>query len=117
LPRNEANSRMQSCSALLLFNPPELARYLPGKVFDYLSAGRPIIVHGNEGETAKLIRKLTAGYFVDTGSTESLAKILNQLPLLSQHENIANSVDLLRFSRETLATQFYGILEQVADED
>jgi hypothetical protein len=117
LPRNEANSRMQSCSALLLFNPPELARYLPGKVFDYLSAGRPIIVHGNEGETAKLIRKLTAGYFVTTGNTVELTKIINQLPLLSEHENIANSEDLLGFSRETLAAQFYGILDQVADED
>jgi hypothetical protein len=116
LPRNEANSRMQSCSALLLFNPPELARYLPGKVFDYLSAGRPIIVHGNEGETAKLIRKLTAGYFVTTGNTVELTKIINQLPLLSEHRNIANAEDLLGFSRETLAAQFYGILDHVAAE-
>jgi hypothetical protein len=116
LPRNEANSRMQSCSALLLFNPPELARYLPGKVFDYLSAGRPIIVHGDEGETAKLIRKLTAGYFVTAGNMVELTKIINQLPLLSEHENIANAEDLLGFSRETLAAQFYGILDHVTAE-
>jgi hypothetical protein len=115
LPRNEANSRMQSCSALLLFNPPELARYLPGKVFDYLSACRPIIVHGNEGETSKLISKLSAGYFVNTGNTTLLQQTLNQLPLLLSNENTAAPDALELFSRKTLATQFYTILNNIVD--
>jgi glycosyltransferase involved in cell wall biosynthesis len=113
LPRNEANARMQSCSALLLFNPPDLARYLPGKVFDYLSAGRPIIVHGNEGETSKLVGKLSAGYFVGTGDELALIKTLNQLSLLSNNECVANTASLQLYSRKNLANQFYNLLNEI----
>lgn len=51
----EAVKRMQDADALLLLAAPELERYLPGKLFDYVAARRPVLVCGWPGESSRAL--------------------------------------------------------------
>jgi glycosyltransferase involved in cell wall biosynthesis len=70
---------MRQSSALLIFNEPPLARYLPGKLYDYLAARRPVLVFGDTGETAALVRRLRAGVVVPLNDREALRKAIVEI--------------------------------------
>jgi glycosyltransferase involved in cell wall biosynthesis len=65
VPKPEAMKIMQQASALLIINEPSLSRYIPGKLFDYIASGTPILVFGQGGEAARIVRELDAGIVVD----------------------------------------------------
>jgi glycosyltransferase involved in cell wall biosynthesis len=113
LPRNIANKRMNEATALLLFTPINMSRYIPGKLFDYLATGKPIIVHGEEGEVSRIIESLSAGYFVPNGDLESLGFALkNIIEDSHKDKNTDRELWLSEHSREHLASKFYNILDQ-----
>lgn len=74
LPRLEADRLIRRSDALLLMSSIDMARYMPGKVFEYMAAGKPILVHGHAGEAASLVANLGAGFFVSEGDAEGLAR-------------------------------------------
>ena len=79
LPKQQANQSMQESTGLLLLNPPELACYLPGKLYDYLATSSPIIVYGEGGDSANLVKELEAGFIVPEGDHNRLAQVLEKL--------------------------------------
>lgn len=70
---------MHESSALIAFNPPALERYIPGKLFDYIASGRPILVYGEGGEVASIVKELDAGIVVPENDVARLHDALMQL--------------------------------------
>jgi glycosyltransferase involved in cell wall biosynthesis len=116
LPRNKANHLMSQAGALLLFTNYDMKRYIPGKLFDYLNAGRKIIVHGEYGEAAKLVEELDAGYFVAKGDVVTLKVVLDKVKKteMNDEEIKRRKIQLAKYSRKNLASDFFAIMNSVA---
>ena len=114
VPRSESLRAMMSASALLLLQPGHSVS-VPGKVYEYLAAGRPILAIAEEGETADLVR--ASGIGVSVGPNDE-ARIVDAL---SAVQKIAASGPLQTPARElfdgiTRAADIAGVLESmVAD--
>ncbi|MEQ8396050.1 glycosyltransferase [Thalassobaculum sp.] len=78
-PRADADRLVRQSDILLLLSNADMARYLPGKVFEYLATGRPILVHGHPGEAPTLVDRLGAGLHVEAGDENGLADALGAL--------------------------------------
>ena len=74
-----ANRLMMDASALLIVNDPLLSRWLPGKLYEYLAAGPPILVFGSGGEIPKLVSHLDAGIIVPMEDADALELALDKL--------------------------------------
>ena len=116
VPRPEAIRIMQSAAALLLFNPPELARYLPGKLYAYLAARRPILVFGDGGEAATLVRQLDAGVSLEPDDPHALAGAIDRLVAGTLLPPNGPTVDawLAAHTYERTAARFFALLEALA---
>jgi glycosyltransferase involved in cell wall biosynthesis len=79
VPKREANRVMIESSGLLLFNGPSMTRYLPGKIFDYLAAGPPILVVGEGGEIGQLVTGRGAGVVVPEGDIDALERAIDEI--------------------------------------
>ena len=60
LPREATLEQMASASCLLVLQPGTTVS-VPGKVYEYLAVGRPILAIAEEGETADLVRASGVG--------------------------------------------------------
>lgn len=112
VPKSEASRLMRDSAALLIMNAPSLHRYIPGKLYEYLAAGPPIIVHGSGGEVGSLVERLEAGHVMAFGDTSGMTGALESVaagaalapradrgPWLKTHTREANArrmVDLVR---------------------
>src|SRR6185437_2397529 len=85
--KREASRRMQESDVLLLISRPDLSRYLPGKLFDYLAARRPILVFGERGEASALVEQLGVGVRCPAGSGAMLRDALVRLRELDMASN------------------------------
>jgi len=77
--KQDAARIMRESSAVLLFNPPRLSRYLPGKLFDYVASGASLLVYGSGGEVQKAITRSSTGEVVTAGDPQALAQALVRL--------------------------------------
>lgn len=77
--KQEAARMMTECDAVLLFNPPRLSRYLPGKLFDYVASGATTLVYGSGGEIQDAVEKSSTGEIVVAGDPRSLGAALKRL--------------------------------------
>jgi glycosyltransferase involved in cell wall biosynthesis len=111
----EAAARMRDADALLLLACPELERYLPGKLFDYVASGRPVIVFGHPGEASRALEGIGAGMLCLPGSGLKLRGKLEEALDWSpdvRHEERGKWLSAHR--RDHLATQAFGLLSDVA---
>ena len=67
---------MRNSHVLLLSLPFD---YFPGKVFEYMRVGRPVLAIAHNSEIAKLINKSGIGCVVNSNDSYSLIKILEQI--------------------------------------
>jgi glycosyltransferase involved in cell wall biosynthesis len=112
LPLSEAQREMAAADALILFAGSDLSRYLPGKLFEYLAARRPIIVYGEPGEADDLVSSLSVGRRVS--GTEDFVKFLEDLQDIErQLEGPQIDQWLAEHRRDALAKRFYEILERI----
>ena len=105
---------MRQSDALLILAEPELERYRPGKLYDYIAAGPPVLVYGHSGEASELIERLGAGFFVPANDTDALEKTLDQIcESISTFPNRSAEINewLEQHTREALARRFFDILE------
>ena len=111
----EAVRAMQESPSLLILNEPRLHRYLPGKLCDYLAARRPILVYGDGGEVAKLVRQLHAGLVVSLDDDRALEAALDTL--FQRPQPVAEHVHLeswlARHTRGELARRYSDILDDL----
>jgi glycosyltransferase involved in cell wall biosynthesis len=76
VPRAESLRAMTSASGLLLLQPGH-AVAVPGKVYEYFAAGRPIFAIA-EGETAAIVRRSGIGVSVGPDDEASIVSALEQ---------------------------------------
>lgn len=111
LPKQEANRRMQQADILLLIATPELERYLPGKLFDYIAARRPVLVFGAPGESSKMVENLGVGKLCPSGSSNLLGSVINDLAVYDTEDRGIDIHDWLEhYRRDKLAHMAFDII-------
>ncbi|MEX1063148.1 MAG: glycosyltransferase family 4 protein, partial [Balneolaceae bacterium] len=84
LPHRKALEKMCGADLLLLCIPDtkHMQHHIPGKFFEYLGSGRPVLVLGPEdGESARILREQEAGY---TAEFNDIGKIKTALETFSK---------------------------------
>ncbi|WP_051321829.1 glycosyltransferase family 4 protein [Alicyclobacillus contaminans] len=81
LPRTETLKRMQTADVLLLIGDtgPRSSDYVPGKLYEYLFANRPMLALVEEGEAANLVRQTRAGWVLPPQQVNAMADLLVSL--------------------------------------
>lgn len=108
-PVNHTNSiefLLRSDSLLLLIpNTKNNQGIIPGKLFEYLGAKKPIIGIGpQEGDAAKIIANCNAGKMIQFGDVEELSNYLNQLYEKWENNRLPlSNQNVEKYSRKTLA--------------
>jgi glycosyltransferase involved in cell wall biosynthesis len=118
LGKLEAVRAAQDSPALLMLNEPDIHRYIPGKLYDYLAARRPILVYGEGGEIAQIVRELDAGIVIPINDEQALEAALAALPALSRSYSPGPERDewLARHTRGELARRYLEMLEGLIHE-
>jgi glycosyltransferase involved in cell wall biosynthesis len=67
LPHKEALRLMKSADVLLLVSDvsPDAGAYIPGKLYEYMGVGKPILALNMPGEAAEIIRRFRLGRVAD----------------------------------------------------
>lgn len=85
---------------------------LPGKLFEYLAAGVPVIGIGPvEGDAGRIIREANAGNIFDRTDREAIRDALLREYNLWKSGTTGTRSGAVRFSREKLTDQLIAILE------
>ncbi|MEJ2709472.1 MAG: glycosyltransferase, partial [Anaerolineales bacterium] len=119
LHHREAIAHLMAADALILIVGPGPGSeiVLPGKIFEYLASGKPILGLVPPGVSADLIREANAGFVVDPQDVQGIAaQIRNmyerwQLDRLSVH---TDSEVVARFNRHRLTGQLASVLDRVS---
>lgn len=75
ISHGEALRRMQGATALLLVQSPEDAIHVPGKLFEYMGAGRPIFAVSKPCEVAEMISNNQLGWVAEPDAAAIAAKL------------------------------------------
>lgn len=112
--KKAAIEMMQDCTALLLINPPSLSKYIPGKLFDYLASGTPILVYGEGGEAARIVTNLDSGIVIHEDSPNDLEAALDKLlEWPSSNCPIQTQNWIHEHSREKMANRLVDLLDEM----
>lgn len=118
VPKNEMRDALAAADACLaILKPIELYKTTyPNKVFDYMAAGRPVIL-AIDGVIRQVVEEAQAGLVVPPGNPQALAEAV--LALAQDREKCrrlgANGRRAIedRFSREQLADEFTALLNSM----
>ena len=105
LPHDETVREQRAADILLLplRREPEYAKVLPGKIFEYLAARRPVLGIGQEdGAAASVLRDAGAGDMFDWDKQDELLAFLD-----AEHPQTAG---IEKYSRRALTAQLVDIL-------
>lgn len=114
LSHDEAVKRQQESQVLLMveINAFETVGIIPGKVFEYLAAKRPIIAIGpKEWDAGKIINECKAGHVFDYENREVLKNVLLEwFTAYQKSELLIASENIEKYSRKTLTGKLAEIL-------
>ena len=81
LPHTDALSLMASASALMLVgdSAPGAGDYIPGKIYEYLALGKPIIGTQHRGEAQEILESTGRAYLAAPGDVATVRTHLQQL--------------------------------------
>jgi glycosyltransferase involved in cell wall biosynthesis len=117
LPQADHASAIRAiCSAdalLLVANTtPGAEATVPGKLFEYLAAGRPVIaIAPTESSTADVLCQTGGGWLAEAGSVDSIACALRQA--YSDRERRPNPLEVARFDRRQLTGDLARVFDEV----
>lgn len=113
---SESLARMKQASALLLMGSdlPEDILFVPAKLYDYLTASRPIlaIIH-QQGTAAKILSKIPSHHVVGFQDSTEIAVALDDLMLHATQRGDSAPIDRKRlypYSAERMAKSFAELL-------
>jgi len=114
VPHSVCLEQMSLAQALLLLQPAYPLQ-IPAKIFEYIAAGRPIIVIGGEGATASLVERHRAGKCCPN-EVRAIKTLL--WALVSGRLNIDPPSPLLgkQFHYETLTRKLVNVLNDVSSQ-
>jgi len=111
----EAVNYQRSSQLLLLaeIDSPDTRGIIPGKLFEYLAAKRPILAIGPEDwEGAEIVKSTNSGVVCNYNSVSDLkAALLNWFQLYEQGNLMVSSVNIKEYNRRTLTAKLAELLE------
>jgi glycosyltransferase involved in cell wall biosynthesis len=120
MPHSECVARERRSHALLVIKHED-ERYdglVPGKLFEYIGARRPIIAVAPEGETSHIIKSLRRGEIAVPGDAESVAGTIEKIFRYNMEGRLDEAYDLSplpRYSRRARAEDLGRILGEIID--
>jgi hypothetical protein len=115
MPHSAVTTEQQSAAVLLLplRREPEYAAVLPGKIFEYLAARRPVLGIGQpDGAAAKVLRDAGAGEMYDWEETEPLHNFIKKEWRRWLDGDISpRSCAAEKYSRPELTKQLVAVLQ------
>jgi glycosyltransferase involved in cell wall biosynthesis len=109
------------CSASAVYLPVSQGVYeyasMPGKLFEYLGSGRPILASAlAPSEVASTLSQVGGARRIDPGDIESLAAVLEQLCAGENNAIFSARIpsELARYTRASLTAQLSDVLNTVA---
>ena len=117
LNHDEVIAKQCSCAVLLLAlnDTPNISGVVPGKLFEYLRANRPILTIGDKsGDSAKIITKTNHGVtvgFTDEAEVESTLKFMFDQHVVGKLENTSKGIEA--YSRKALTEKMCGEFDEV----
>lgn len=109
----------QICSSQILLlplnNTPNVLGIIPGKLFEYLAAKRPIFVIGNpKGDTARIVNEAGAGAVCDFTEKEKMkTELKNYFEKFRSGTLTIESSGIQQFSRRKLTGDFAALLDKL----
>ena len=121
IPHNEAITSMVSSDLLLIIINKSINQsgILPGKMYEYIGSGNPILCIGPKGSDAeKLMNSIDSNYFSPYDSVDIiLERLLFYLQTFKNNTAMTDRVgdQHLKYSRRLLARDYAQLLNQVVD--
>ncbi|HSQ73294.1 MAG TPA: glycosyltransferase family 4 protein [Rubrivivax sp.] len=121
VPHHEALAEMLAADALLLVvgvgdgsrGRATVVGTLPGKIFEYLRAARPVLLLGDEaGDAAALLRQHGRGWVADETQPAAIAAALRQMMQAAPEAPSAPAASVAKFERRALAGELAQFLRQ-----
>ena len=109
-PRKEILGEMLSASCLLLLQPGTTVS-IPGKLFEYFAAGRPILAIAEHGETSELVRGSGRGLAVLPDDQQGIERAIERL--VTNTAALAPSTPLALFDGELRTRELVAVLESM----
>ena len=116
LPHSEVSREQQKAAVLLLplNNTPNVLGIIPGKLFEYLAAQRPVLVIGAEdGDSARIIRETGAGVVCGFEEKEKMKEEVKDLYRRHLEGSIFSGHDIKGYSRKELAGKMAMLLDDM----
>jgi glycosyltransferase involved in cell wall biosynthesis len=107
-----AVAAQRDADGLLVITGPGQSGVATGKLFEYLSTGRPILVIGDDTAAATIVRDAGAGRAVDRDDPQALAAMLKELALTPDALPHPSDEAVAAFSYPALAGQMAELVEQ-----
>ena len=120
LPHSEVISHLQSSQILLLplNDTPNISGVVPGKLFEYMGARRPILCIGKaDGDAARIIKGANAGEVIDFKESDKLKSVVSSM--FKDYQNyslVVKSTDYRKYGRDKLAGQIAEALNQIIEQ-
>ena len=118
-PQNHAAAVREQRSATLLLlplrNDPEYRPILPGKLFEYLAARRPVLGIGQpDGAMARVLAATQAGITADWADADAMKEFIGHAWKQFQEGGVpATTGDIGPYTRRATTHQLAGLLDQV----
>ncbi|MBE3563802.1 MAG: glycosyltransferase [Hydrogenibacillus schlegelii] len=124
LPYGTALRLLAASTVLLLVGDLDLraGQYIPGKLFDYLAVGRPILALLRPGEAEAIVRRLPGAYVAPPDDGAAIRAVLERLVDDWRAGRLAAGIDVLRepafepYRRDRQAAAFAALFRQVVSE-
>jgi len=94
-PHKIATQKMTEADILVLYLPDvdDIHHHIPGKLFEYIGSGRPVLMLGPvDGDSAAILKKEQAGIACDINDFDAIKKALKRL--IDQISSAARAVDM-----------------------
>lgn len=97
---------------------PETTAILPGKLFEYMAARKPILCIGlSEGDMADVLKETGAGKAFDWDQRNMAGFIDSCWEGFKKGEDYAKTLDIDKYSRKTLTAQMAALLKSVSEKN
>jgi glycosyltransferase involved in cell wall biosynthesis len=118
MPHSEVVKLLVKSPILLLplNDTPNVLGIVPGKLFEYMAARRPIFSIGNlNGDTASIIKETESGTMVDFKDYDGTKNaILDLYQKFKTNQLFINSSSIDKYSRENCAKDYAALLNEIA---
>ncbi|UCD29665.1 MAG: glycosyltransferase [Planctomycetota bacterium] len=114
-PHNEVLAAIRGADALLLLVGKSHKRQIPGKLYEYLGVGRPIIMAGPlDCDAAQIVRKTRTGTVLDIDDVDGFAKQLRDLIGGKTAEFQPDASAIAEYEAQSLSRKLAEVFEAVS---